>query len=336
MSTLIAVAVTAGDGVFRAGREIEDGRDFKLRVTVGQIQNFEAVVQETTRAFYDVSGRAASQQDAENYDLNDFGMDDGYPTLGFSLERVWKYFSLQLDAAAMEPDTETVARRNYYIQVGDVTYNGRSYEHMKIPEGTRFSVDAIAGIIELRGLFTPFTFMPAENVRFTPWIDMGLFGFAGDYDIDAGPATGVTQYQEPPEDFVVGGKASGTGGLGLPELGLGGELRLGGAGEVNFVLEGHYAVCEYDGSTKFLTTNSHREKDLDLDHVNMRLRGFLEVPLKSSRCLTIGVQYQSIESDALIESSSDDPDEILARRERFDKEVEFEMESIQAMVGLTF
>ena len=336
LSLLVAARAPAQDGVFSAGRDIEEGRDFSVGITAGQITSFDAVVQETTRAYYSVVGRTESQLDAENYSLNDFDMDEGCVTLGLSMEKMWKFFTLQVDAAFMQPDTDTVARRNYYIEVGDVVYNGRSYDHMKIPEGTPFSVEATAGIIEIRGLFTLFTFRPTENVRLTPWIDLGIFGFGGDYDINAGPATGVVQYQTPLEDFVVGGQASGFGGLGLPEYGLGGEVRIGNARSMQLVLSGHYAMCEYEGSTGFLTTNDHRDKDIDLDHRNVRLRCSLEFPLKSSRALTVGIQYQSIESDALISSSATDPTVILARGERFDKEVHFEMESLQAMVGLTF
>lgn len=334
---LIALeSMQARAGVFSAGRTREQGRDFRIDITAGQIQSIEAIVQETTRKLYDVTGETFKQEDAENYDLNDFDMDDGYPMIGVSMEKMWKYFTFQLDASFMQPDTETVARRNYYIEVDEVKFNGQTYEHMKIPEGTPFDIDAVGGTLELRGLITFFTIEPSESLRITPWIDIGLFGFAGEYDIDAGPASDLVQYQNPPEDFVVGGKATGYGGVALPEIGLGGEIRFGSRERLNLVIDGHYAVCEYDGSSKYFTTNDHREKNLDLEHENLRLRCRLEIPLKSSRCLTFGLQYQLIDSEAFIESGETDPEEILEARERFDKEVQFELETLQATLGLTF
>ena len=52
--------------------------------------------------------------------------------------------------------------------------------------------------------------------------------------------------------------------------------------------------------------------------------------------LSLGLQVQLIETDGLVSSSATDPDEILALRERFDKEFSFKMNSVMATVGLAF
>ena len=116
----------------------------------------------------------------------------------------------------------------------------------------------------------------------------------------------------------------------------GGEIRIGDEGGANLVLSGHYVVCEYDGSSKYLTSSNHREKDIEIDHVNYRLRCTCEIPMESGRCFTLGVQYQVIDTEAMIESTALTPEEIIASRERFDKEVEFELEAVTGMIGLTF
>jgi hypothetical protein len=66
--------------------------------------------------------------------------------------------SFQADATLMNPETETVASRNYYIGIGkEVRYDGVGYNQMKIPEGDPFSVDLIASVTEVRGLYHPFS-----------------------------------------------------------------------------------------------------------------------------------------------------------------------------------
>lgn len=337
LAAVCATVSPAEGGMFRWGRELEDGRDFSLRGTLGQITEIDASVEETTRKLYDVTGSTWKQEDAEYYNLQDFGLTDSYPTYGASLEKIWKYFTIQFDVSFFSADATTTARRDYYIDIdGDIEYEGQSYDQMKIEEGTEFSTDLVGASIELRGQVTLFTVRPAPWLRFTPWLDLGVFGFVAEYDIDAGPVTGITQYQDPPEDFVVGGRADGLAGLAVPELGGGAELRFGTADSVNLVLQGHYAVCQYNGSTKYLTTSDHREKHVDIDHVNARARLLLEFPLKHSRSVTVGVQYRMIDSEATIESTADDPEEILETQERFDKEAIFKMDTLEAMIGFTF
>jgi len=327
----------SAENVVRAGRDLPVERNVNWRVSVGHISEMQGLVEETTRSYYDVTGQQLKLGLAENYDLNDFGMDGGYGTIGLSYEKAGKFLSFQFDVSVMNPEIDTVARRNYYIGVGeDVEFQGRGYDNMLIPEGTPFSMELIGGFMEMRGLITPFTFKPSEMLRITPWLDLGLFVFAGQYEVDAGEPTGTTQYLIPPEEFVIGGSSEGTVGLGLPEVGFGGEIRIGDESGANLVLSGHYVVCEYDGSSKYLTTSSHREKDIEIDHVNYRLRCTYEVPMENSRCFTLGVQYQVIDTEAMIQSTAATAAEIIARRERFDKSVQFELEAVTGMIGLTF
>ncbi len=324
-------------GAFRAGRYLEDNRDFGLRVGYGSVEEFEGLVEETTRKLYDVTGSYWKQDDAESFSLNDFGLDGPFPSFAVSMEKAWKYLTLQLDSTLLDLNASTVARRNYYIGVGDdIEFDGQSYDHMKIPKFTPFTVDMAGGTIEMHLAITPFTFMPADWFRVTPMLELGLFGFAGRYEIDAGPAQGVTQYQDPPVDFVVGGQASGVVGVGLPEGGGGLELRLGGDGAVNLVLQGHYTMMAYDGSTKYLTSSQHREKNVDMEHSNIRGRLLLEIPLRGSRSVVLGVQYQVVETEAFISSTATDPDEILEKQERFDKNVALYLESFHGLLGYTF
>jgi len=214
--------------MWRAGRGLGEGSNTALRITLGTISEFEGMVQETTRSFYDATDQEFKQSLRENYDLDDFGMDAGCGTIGLGFENARKYFTFQLDASLMNPDAHAVAGRNYYIGVGDdVSFQGRGYDNMLIPEGRSFAMDVIGATMDIRGLITPFTVSPCRRLSITPWLDLGLFLFLGHYEIDAGPATGVTRYLNPPEDFVIGGRSEGFIGAGLPQIGFGGEIRRG-------------------------------------------------------------------------------------------------------------
>lgn len=333
----LTVTTSFAGGVFRAGRDLSDKRDVNLRVSIGSVLEIQGAVQETTRSFYDATDQQFKQDLAERYDLNNFGMESGYATIGLAYENAAKYFTFQFETAVMNPKVDTVAQRNYYIGIGkEVEFKGGSYENMKIPEGTPFTMDIIGAVTEIRGLFTPFTFRPSDGFRITPWFDFGLYMFLGNYEIDAGAPTGVTRYLEPPQDFVIGGKSKGMIGIGMPEFGLGGEIRIGGDKEANLVLQGYYSAFKYEGSSAFLTSTRHREKNIDLEHSNYRVKCTLEIPLAKGRSLTAGVRYQLVESEASITSQAATEAEIIARRERFDKEVNFKLSLVAVMVGVTF
>jgi len=62
----------------------------------------------------------------------------------------------------------------------------------------------------------------------------------------------------------------------------------------------------------------------------------VEIPMKAGKNFTAGLQYQAVESDASITSKPGTTQEIIARRERFDKDVGFKMVSLTGMLGFTF
>lgn len=327
----------SGTGVLSAGRQISAQRNSRLQVSIGQVRQLDVLVEETTRAFYDVTGREDDQARAQTFDGSDFNMEDGYLTIGLKWENARKYFTWQAETALMNPSTDAVARRNYYIGIGrSVKYEGKSYDNMLIPEGDEFEVSVFGGTLEFRTQFTPFTLQFGNSVRVVPWAELGIFTFMGEYKLDAGEPRGSTVYQNPPEDFVIGGRTRGFAGMGLPEWGGGGEIRIGEDDGPVVSLRGSYTVCNYSGGTRFLTSSSHREKSIDLSHRNVRLQAHVELPTVSGRAWLLGARYQKIKSRALIESTGATEEEIIERRERFDKQVEFAYESLEFLAGFTF
>ena len=335
LAALAVLPVSAQAGV-EWGGTISTGRTQNLRFTLGAVMDFEGMVSETTRKLYDVTGAVASQGDAESYSLNDFNLDGPYGAVGLSLDMAWSFFRFQLDTMFLNPSTRATARRDYYIGVGDdIAYGGGSYDHLQIPAGQTFEAELLGNMTELTLRFVPVGFRAGEFVSIDPSLDFGVLLFGGSYDIDAGDSTGVVQYQNPPENFVVGGSSGGYMFMGAPQWGPGVDIRLGRSGGLQVDLQAHYLFATYDGSTAWLTTADHRDKDLEFDHRNLRFRGQVEIPLKRI-ALSLGVQAQFIETDGLVSSSATDPDEILALRERFDKEFSFSLSSVMATFGIVF
>lgn len=337
-ATAIVTAACAARGDFiEAGRVLPEKRDVHLRLLIGNVTKMEGMVEETHRKLYDVTGSYWKQDTREKYDLNDFSMDGSYPAVGWAIDVAGKWFTFEYESLWMNPKTTTTARRDYYIGVGsDIEYNGASYDHMMIPKGSEFSMHMVGGTTDLRLLFTPVTIKPVETLAISPWVCAGLFLFLGTYDIDAGSPRGTMQYQNPPENFVVGGKSDGILALGLPEWGYGLEMRIGGPDSVNVVLHGGLVETQYSGSSKFLTSSAERSKNVDLDHTHMKFRLMFEFPVSGGQCFTVGAQMTLIESTGDITASATTPEEILATQERFDKHVSFVMESTVLMVGMTF
>lgn len=332
----LCLSVLADGPGLEWGGILPTGRTQNIRFQAGAILEFEGGVTETTRRLYDVTGRVESQALAESYGTSDFDLDGPFGALGLSLDMAWKFVRLQIDTMLLAPSVSTTAKRDYYLSLGDdITYQGVGYDHLMIPAGSPLSADLVGNVSEVVLAFVPVGFQFGESVVVNPSLNVGVLLFGARYEIDAGLSTGITQYQNPPEDFVVGGKASGLIGMGAPEWGPGVEVRIGKPGEVNVALDVRYLFLSYHGSTAFFTTADHRDKDLDFNHQNLRLRGQVEIPLRRM-AWTLGVQAQFIDSDGEISSSARDPDVVLARRERFDKEFNFKMHAVYATLGLSF
>lgn len=324
----------------RAGAEwggsFPPGRAQHLRLMGGAVVGFEGMVAETTRKLYDVTGHTWKQQDAETYDASDFNLDGTYGLFGLSCDAMWSFVGLQFDTAFFRPSTRTTARRDYYLAVGeDIDYQGNSYDHLLIPKGTTFDAELAGNMSELTFRLVPVGFKAGESLRVNPALGLGVLFFGGQYEIDAGETTGVKTYQNPPEDFAIGGRSSGYAGLIAPQWGPGLEIHLGDGEGLGVGFQIDYLLFDYDGSTSLFTSADHREKNVDFSHRNLRFRGQIEIPMKRT-ALNLGLQVQLIETEGTVTSQATDPQEILEKQERFDKEFTFEVETVLATLGLTF
>ena len=330
---LIAVTVQAG---VEWGGSLAPGRNQNLRLLIGAATEFEGMVEETRRKVYDVQGESWKQDLAESYDSDDFDMDGPFGAIGLSYDVAGRFVRFQIDTLFLKPSTRTTAKRDYYLSIQDeIDYRGESYDHLLIPEGRTFEAEIAGNMTELTLMLVPAGVHAGNGLRINPSLDVGVLLFGGKYEIDAGETTGVETYQNPPKEFAVGGETSAWVGMFAPQWGPGLDVRFGQDDGVQIALQAHYLFFDYSGDSGLFTTADHREKELEFEHRNFRFRGQAEIPLRKTT-LTVGVQVQMVETEGTIESGASDPEEILARRERFDKEFAFQIQTVLATVGLTF
>lgn len=325
----------------KGGRYLEEGDGFSAHVLFGQLQSLEGTVEETKRAYTETPGILEDYaRYLENYSLEELGFDESYPSYGFSLEQQWTYLTFQLEATYAKADAEgTPEREPFAIGVNEVTFEGETYEYMLIPEGQPYTADFDTYTFNARALITPFYIQPVPDLVFSPWLHLGLFGGYSSYTIDAGPAQLVTTYEHHPYDYVVGGTGEGDGFVGVPELGLGGELRfLLGSEEhpVDLIFQGSYAVLDWEGSTDSLGVSARNEKNVDLSYETYELRALLEFPISEKSDLVLGVMFRHTETDAEIEALRRPEEEQLDRVEKYDKTVTFTSDFLYGMAGIRF
>ena len=324
-----------------AGRADYDARPPKLQVlaVAGRVTSLKGVVKETTRPLFELEGLQYKYKYREDYSLEELGLDQDVFLVGVELERRWRFATLRLEAQYANPDAKGSAPRDFYIGVESVEYQGKDYEYMAIPEGREYEADIQSGVIQLSTLITPLG-LRSQSASFTPWIQLGLFSIVGRYEIDAGPAEGLTTYENPPRTYVVGGKGTGWAGMVIPQIGVGAEARLVLArrevGGVSMSLAADYGLMEFDGSTSDIGVSSRHEKDVDLSYRNYGFRLSLEWPIRRNLGLIAGMQYRRMEADATITAKERSAEEIRQLREKYDKDVDFEMDWAGGFVGLAF
>ena len=340
-TTLFTAALLLAPALLRAeffGGVSEEMLGHNWRLSAGIVAGIDGKVNETFRAYYTASGQDSKQSLAESYTLDDFGVGAPYTTFGLHYERQWNYGAFRWNTLFLSLSGNSTAKRDYYLGVSDhVSYEGRKYDHMKIPKGRDFSIDFTGILTDVTYGFTPVTFLYHDDyVKFTPSLDIGLVLVGGQYDLDAGHSTGTTVYQNPPVDFVVGGASSSFIGAGAPMIGLSGEVRaelINGWTWISRVGLGYFA---YDGSSSPFTSKGHRSKNLDISVLTLTAETGFSIPIDDTSSFSFGGRLQWISIDAEITSKEHDTEAILAARERFDKTADFDLYTLLLYVGYSY
>lgn len=328
---------------------VEYQNPFRFDFHPGLMHFNKGEVRETKRA-YDDGGDDYSGF-LSTYTLEDLGLTDDYPTLGLNLEKEWPYFTLRLDTVYANPTAESVAKshptdsdilpgqQGYYIGVDEVSYGGRNYEYMWIPEGRKFDADLQTLLLDFKALYTPFHFGPGP-VSITPWIGLGIFAVGINYEINAGTADGTVPYGVPPETYVKGGKGTGYGGMALPELVGGAECRIQMGettrGNVELVLLGNYSFISFNGDPGTVGWNLETTRNIDLSFSRIELEAAFELPITAHTDLILALGGQVISGDVTLESVHRTEEEQEGLSEKYDKYSELEIYQVTGKIGLKF
>ena len=335
-----ALALCARDATAEAvvgGRPVDPARSFTLQFSVGQVTDIKGGVTETTRRLFELEGRDPSTFEPESYTFEELGLTDSDITYGVSVEKMWRYITLRGAIAYMRAEASSSPPRDFFIGVDDIEFEGRSYEYMKLENDVPYDATLDAALISLRLQYTPVTLAPEHVISFTPWVHAGLFALAGTFEIDQGDPQRIQIYENPPREYVVGGHGEGTLGGGAPEIGIGGDLRIwlgrNEHGDRELSVQGTYAIFEYNGSSDALGVSSRNEKDLDVDYELVELRAMLFWPISAGVDLVLGGEYRVITADAQSKSKAKTLEEAQENREKFDKDVDLELNIVNAFAG---
>lgn len=337
----LASASICRSAEFHPGRDVDPDRSLSIEASYGVVQNLEGKITETKRAYSDGRGPSSFSRYLENYDFEELGFDDEYTAIGVRLQKKWKYFTAGASVHYSKLEASGRAEREpFALGVGGVSYQGKDYDYMLIEQGQKYDAEIQTGIFLFSLDWTPFHVVSEERwITFTPWLHLGLLGVVGHYDIDAGPAKGVTTYEFHPYDYVVNGSADGFNGGAVPDIGFGGELKLGVMPVedrmINLVLQAQYFFLNMNASLGDFGVDSRNDKDIDVSYSGYEMNAYLEIPVNETRDLLVGLRFRHTEADVDIEAKRRSQSEQDARKEKYDKSANLDFDTVFATVGIT-
>ncbi len=308
----------------------KEKNSFTFNLNYGWMTDFKAEVSETRNNY---------ARYLEFYSFEDLGFDDKYAIYGFQMEKKWKYLSVALELDYFNPKEDIIAGGDFAIAMEEVDYNGQTYQYMLIPEGLGISTDIKGAILELNTYITPFFLQVTEAMHFTPWFNLGLYSVAGKIKIDAGEPHGITLNENNPNEYVIGGKAEGWFGAGMPEIGFGGEcvfeFLTHNNTEYDFVFNFNIVNYNWEGSTDdFAILNVQHAKDIDLNYTKHEFKFYWEFPVFKSSSFLAGIKYQIISADVTIEDIKQTQTNEGDSNDRYNKEIELDVNNLTFFVSI--
>lgn len=338
-SSLLVPVVSFADFV-TSGRPVDPEKSLSLRAQVGQVSEIKGSVTETSRRLFELQGRDPSTYKTLSYSFEELGLTESDITYGVSLEKNWRYFTFRSDFSYMQASASGVPPRDFFIGVDKIYYKGQKYEYMKLEDNVPYDASLDAAIIDLRLQYTPFTLGEEYTIAFTPMLQVGLFGLAGTFEADQGPALRTQIYENPPHEYVVGGHGEGTLAGFAPSIGFGGELRFwlgrNDFGDREIAVQGTYAIFKFNGSSQTLGINARNDKDLDVDYSMIDLRVQYSHPLSAAVDLLFGAEFKSVSTEASSKSKAKTLAEAEINREKFDKDIDMDLTMFNFFAGIRF
>ncbi len=289
------LAVQAQESLVGAGRAIPPGFVYEVYGGLGSMDSLEGGVQER-RGNDILSGGLTA-------DLDELGLGDDTSTLFLGAQAYNKWVTFLVDYRSTSLDASGTADQDIRLDVDSVSFRGLNLDYLLIPANTDYDIEADATMLGLGLRVTPFTFFPEGRVRFTPWFHLGLQLISTDYDIDAGATVSLDAVGFPDRIYAEQGQASGSEEAGIPEYGIGGEVRilLGDKG-AEIVGQATYKLLDFQGAIDSLGVDRDEFEDIDFDYTALEANIFLVYPLNDSVDLLAGVYIEQVDIDATLES----------------------------------
>jgi hypothetical protein len=333
---LLASIAPCGAQGFQIGRPYQNEIYTRIELHAGVTTLVDIRLLEARRELSD-DGEGWETADRVTYDRNDFGFRGAHPDLGASVEMLWDFITLDADARHLTASSEATAQRHYFLGVGQpIEYEGRDYDVMMIPRGNDFSTAFEGGLLDLRVLFTPFGLVIDNYAWVTPAVIGGVFAVRGKYTLDAGEPRGVTFYQNPPGEYVIGGGGSWPMGVAVPQGGLGLDLRLGEPDCVAYVGQLQYTVFAASGDYP-LASRDPREENASVRFNSIRLRNTVQfAPFANGTAFSAGLNLARVSTEGTSRTRPYDAPWDAGKQQRVSKDYRIGALEITGALGFTF
>ena len=121
-----------------------------------------------------------------------------------------------------------------------------------------------------------------------------------------------------------------------PEVGIGGELKFRTGERSRLVFQSNYSIFQFSGSTGDLGVSARNEKDIELDYSAIDFRVSYELPMSERVNFVVGAQFRSVDVSGSVTAEARSPEDVVELREKFNKNLDFKIETLVVNLGLRF
>lgn len=300
---VVIVVVCSRGGMFAdvlgGGRAMSPGFRFEVYGGPGRMENLEGGVEERGQAGAVLTGGLSA-------DVDELGLGDDTSSWFLGAQAYNNWVTFLVDYRRSELDASGTAEQTFRLGVDNLAFAGLNVDHLLIPVGTEYEIEAETSWLGLGMRVTPFTLFPRGRVRFTPWVHFGVQVIQAEYDVDAGATVNLQSVGFPSRTYAERGRADGDAQAAIPEYGIGGEVRilLGEEPGAEVVGQLTYKLLDFQGAIDALGADDDDFKDIDLEYSALEANLFLVYPLNDKADLLAGVYVEQVEVDAVLDSRS--------------------------------
>jgi hypothetical protein len=282
--------------VWGPGRAGPDHFNFEVYLGYGGMDSLKGSVKESKDAVLLPGGISV--------DLQDLGVDEDITTWFAGAKAYNRWVQFLLDYRSSSLDTTGTADREYRLDLDTFGFGGLGLDYLLIPINTEYSIDAETQWLGVGFRFTPLTFNPAGSLRFTPWLHFGVQLISAEYDVDAGVSTDLRYVGFPERTYAVRGQASGKEEAGIPEYGLGGEVRWLFNPSQEFgpelVAQATWKMLDFQGALSSIGVDKDQFRDIDFEYTALEMNLYILLPLSESLDLIAGLYIEQVDVTATL------------------------------------